>query len=596
MLAAGATANAADTATGTGTDDTIDQGTATSTYRTATVTATLTNPHGAGAVTGAALTLTDDDPLPTVTLAVPPKAVTEAAGEARVTATLSGASSQAVTLTVATTAVATDFTQTGTMLLIAAGSTTSAGTVTVRSTDNNVDAADKTVTVGAMAAGGHGVAPPAAVTLTLTDDEATPTATLVLTPPAILENGEISTVTARLSHPTTAATTLTVTATPVAPAVAGDFTLSAQATLILAAGATTGTGTVTVTAVDNTVASGRKQVTVAATAAGGRGVAAPAGVMLLIRDDEYGLDESTVTGPATEGGGTATFTVALQTQPSAAVTVDVTSQDASEGTVAPSVLVFTASTWETAQPVTVTGVDDNVDDGNEPWDMRLDPSSSDLNYNGLDNVDVAVTTEDDDAPTVTLVLTPPAITESGAGNTATLAHPSGAATTVTVTATPVPPATAANITLSTPATLIFPAEATVSTGTVTVTANDNAVDAPDKTVTVAGTAANARATADSMQVAGTAATLTLTDDDERGFAFNPADPVVAAGSTAVYTVALTSEPTGHAHPGRSRDGRAREPDLHGHDLDHGAARDVDRSGGDHRARQPGGAPGDGGRL
>ena len=544
VIAAGDTANATDVATITGVDDAIDQGTAASTYRTAMVTATLTNPHGTGAVTGVTLTLTDDETLPTVTLAVTPTSVTEAGGPAQVTATLSGASSQAVTLTVGTTAVspavATDFTRTGTTLLIPAGTTASTGTVTVRGNDNPVDAPDKAVTVSATATGGHSVANPAAVTLTLTDDEATPTATLVLTPPAILENEDVSTVTARLSHPTTEATTMTVATTAVSPAVPADFTRTGS-TLIVAAGATTSTGTVTVTAVDNPDPSGRKQVAVAATAAGGRGVADPAQATLTIRDDEFGLDESTVTGPATEAGGTATFTVALQTEPTAAVTVAVTSLDASEGTVSPSALVFTTSTWETAQTVTVTGVDDAVDDGDVDWQVRLDPSSSDVNYNGLPNVDVPVTTEDDDdAPTVTLVLTPAVVPEAGGVSTvtATLSHPSIAATTVTVSAP------ADDVMLNPPATLVIPAAQTTSTGLVTFTARDNAVDAPDKTVTVAGTATNARASIDGMTVTVTPATLTLTDDDERGMAFDPAALVVAAGSTAAYTVALTSEPTG----------------------------------------------------
>ena len=170
----------------------------------------------------------------------------------------------------------------------------------------------------------------------------------------------------------------------------------------------------TITSVDNTVASGRKRVTVSATAAGGRMVAAPSDATLTIRDDEFGLDESAVTGHATEDGGTATFTVALRTQPSAAVTVSVTSLDTTEGRVAPSTLTFTTQNWETAQTVTVTGADDDVDDGDVDWKVRLDTSSGDTDYNGLANVDVDVTTIDNDGPpTVTLALDPASIPENG---------------------------------------------------------------------------------------------------------------------------------------------------------------------------------------
>ena len=551
VIAAGSTTAASDTAAIAGVDDDVHQG---STGRSVTVTATLANGQGAGAVTGASLTLTDDETLPTASLDLTPTSISENGGVSTVTVTLSGPSSQPVTVTVGTAAVAStgavagDFTQTGTTLTIAAGSTTSAGTVTVRGNDNAVDAADKSVTVTATAAGGHGVANPSAATLTLTDDEATATATLVLTPASILENGAVSTVTARLSHPTTEATTLTVSAAPVSPAVAGDFTQGATTTLTIAAGGTTSTGLVTVTAVDNAVASGRKRVTVSATAAGGRMVAAPSAATLVIRDDEFGLDESAVTGQATEGGGTATFTVALQTQPSAAVTVSVTSRDEdgrpdeSEGTVSPPSLVFTLQNWSTAQRVTVTGVDDDVDDGDVAWKVRLDPSSGDADYDGLDPVDVDVsTTDDDDAPTVTLKLDPKSISEAGGVSTVTaaLSHPSSAETTVTVSVAPVSPAVGGDFSLSPADTLTIAAGGTTSTGLVTVTAVNNDVDADDKTVTVSGTGQNG------MGVGAVAsAALTLTDDDEKGLAFSSEALVVAAGSSTSWTVELTSEPTG----------------------------------------------------
>ena len=65
----------------------------------------------------------------------------------------------------------------------------------------------------------------------------------------------------------------------------------------------------------------------------------------------------------TEAGGTATFTVVLDAQPTADVTIGLSSGDTSEGTVAPAALTFTAATWNTAQTVTVTGVNDDLDDG-----------------------------------------------------------------------------------------------------------------------------------------------------------------------------------------------------------------------------------------
>ena len=545
VIAAGSTTAASDTATVTAVDDDVHQGSA---GRSVTVTAALANGHGAGAVTGASLALTDDETLPTLSLALGPSSVSENGGVSTVTAALSGPSSQPVTVTVAsaavssTGAVAGDFTQTGTTLTVAAGETTGAGLVTVRGNDNRVDAADKQVTVSGTAAGGNGVAAPSAATLTLTDDEATATASLVLTPRAILENEQVSTVTAVLSYPTTEAVTLTVSTAPVAPAVATDFTQSSTVTLTIAAGSTTSAGVVTVQAHDNSVASGRKFVTVSATAAGGRGVAAPADARLTIRDDEYGLDLGAVSGRATEGGGRATFTVALQTQPSSAVTVTVTSRDAGEGTVSPSSLVFTTGNWSTARTVTARGVDDSIDDGDVVWRVRLDPSSGDANYDSSAvEEEVDVTTEDDDGlPTMSLVLLPSSIGENGGVSTveARLSHGSGEAATVAVSFAAVAPAVAGDYTQA-GTTLTIAAEATSSAGLVTVTAVNNTVVSPDKRVTVSGAATGGYGVARPPPV-----TLTIENDDEGGLALTPrvVTARAATGGEATYTVALTREP------------------------------------------------------
>ena len=65
----------------------------------------------------------------------------------------------------------------------------------------------------------------------------------------------------------------------------------------------------------------------------------------------------------TEAGGTATFTVVLDSQPTANVTIALSSSDTTEATVSPASLTFTPANWNVAQTVTVTGVDDLVDDG-----------------------------------------------------------------------------------------------------------------------------------------------------------------------------------------------------------------------------------------
>ena len=90
-----------------------------------------------------------------------------------------------------------------------------------------------------------------------------------------------------------------------------------------------------------------------------------------------GLRAGPAPGRATEEGGQAAFPVRLWAQPSAAVTVSVSSLDTSEGTVAPTSLTFSTMSWNTAQTVTATGVQDTADDGDVTWRVRLDPASGD---------------------------------------------------------------------------------------------------------------------------------------------------------------------------------------------------------------------------
>ena len=122
----------------------------------------------------------------------------------------------------------------------------------------------------------------------------------------------------------------------------------------------------------------------------------------------------------TEAGAAATFTIRLGNPPAAAVTIGLSSSDASEGSVSPSSVTFTAANWSTAQTVTVTGVDDAVDDGDVAYlAVTAAAVSADTGYNGLDAADVAVTNADNDTAGITVSPTTGLITTE-AGGAATL--------------------------------------------------------------------------------------------------------------------------------------------------------------------------------
>jgi hypothetical protein len=116
-------------------------------------------------------------------------------------------------------------------------------------------------------------------------------------------------------------------------------------------------------------------------------------------DDVPGIAVSAASRPTTEAGGTATFTVVLRTRPTADVTVRFATSDPTEGTTVRTSLTFTTANWSTPQTVTVTGVQDAVADGDQPYTIAFMPATSaDAGYAGLTPPSVALVNVDDDSP------------------------------------------------------------------------------------------------------------------------------------------------------------------------------------------------------
>ena len=110
-----------------------------------------------------------------VTLHLSETAIAEDGGAATVTATLDRSAESAVTVTVTAApgagAAATNYTlSTNTDLVIAANATTSTGVVTITAVNNDVDTANKTVTVSGAVSAGSAKAPDSVI-LTITDDD-----------------------------------------------------------------------------------------------------------------------------------------------------------------------------------------------------------------------------------------------------------------------------------------------------------------------------------------------------------------------------------------------------------------------------------------
>ena len=140
-----------------------------------------------------------------------------------------------------------------------------------------------------------------------------------------------------------------------------------------------------------------------------------------IRDnDTAGVNVSTTTGTTTEAGGQATFTFTLTSQPTADVTILIDQYDATE-TTGPATITLTPANWNIGVNLIVTGVDDDIIDGDIVYKIRTaDVASGDSFYDDFDGGDVEdleVTNQDLDFAGV--VVTPVVGTTTEAGGTAT---------------------------------------------------------------------------------------------------------------------------------------------------------------------------------
>jgi len=307
------------------------------------------------------------------------------------------------------------------------------------------------------------------------------------------------------------------------------------------------TQTVTITGVDDLVVDGNVAYTI---------VTAPASSTDLTYDTMNASDVSvtnndndvagiTVTPTSglttTEAGGQATFTVNLNSQPTADVTIGLSSSDTTEGTVSPASLTFTSANWNSTQTVTITGVDDFVVDGNVPYTIITAPASStDLTYNTMNASDVSVTNNDNDVAGITVTPTS-GLTTTEAGGQATF--------TVNLNSQPTADVTiglsSSDTTEGTvsPASLTFTSANWNSTQTVTVTGVDDfLVDGNVPYTIITAPASSTDLTYSTMNASDVS--VTNNDNDIAGITVNPTLGLITTESLtqATFTVVLNTQP------------------------------------------------------
>ena len=251
-------------------------------------------------------------------------------------------------------------------------------------------------------------------------------------------------------------------------------------------------------------------------------------------NDTPGVTVSPTALPVTEGS-TASYTVALTTQPTADVTVSLSRSGDSDLTVSTTALTFTTADWSTAQTVTVTAADDDdATDGRAT--IAHTASSADSGYDGIAITIASVTATEADDDTAGVTVDP---------ETLSVTEESTAAYTVVLATLPTGPVTVSvakqsggDDDLS-----VAPAELTFTTGnwntaqTVTVSAADDA-DTDDGTATIAHTASSTDSGYNGLTIASVMATEDDNDQPNAAPTFSSAATFsVAENETAVGTVA-----------------------------------------------------------
>ncbi|MBK8172994.1 MAG: hypothetical protein IPK60_22040 [Sandaracinaceae bacterium] len=270
----------------------------------------------------------------------------------------------------------------------------------------------------------------------------------------------------------------------------------------------------------------------------------PSDLLVTNLDNESpGVFVSPTAGLATtESGGSDSFTIVLQSQPTALVTISVASTDATEGTPSVASVTFTEANWNLPQSVGVQGMDDSIVDGAIGYTIELTVgASADPDYSGIDCDDVDATNVDDDLVGVAVSRTSGLVTsESGGSDTLDVWLTSEPTANVSIA---LGSSDLSEGVVSTPS-LTFTSANWSTPQAVLITGVDDALLDGD----VAFSIVTSGATSDDLLYDGwNPADIAVTnlDDDVPGVQVLPASGLTTteSGSVATFTLALNTAPT-----------------------------------------------------
>ncbi|MEG3924876.1 DUF4347 domain-containing protein, partial [Microcoleus sp. T3_D1] len=298
---------------------------------------------------------------------------------------------------------------------------------------------------------------------------------------------------------------------------------------------------ITISGVDDLVADGPKPYKIVTAAAVSTDVnytnLDPEDVTVTNSDNETpGITVNPTAGLTTgEDGTKANFSVVLNTQPTADVTIGLSSNNVAEGTVSTNSLTFTPANWNTLQPVTVTGVNDSIVDGNIDYKIVTAATvSTDPNYSNKDVADVSLSNKDDDTAGISITPTATTATEGGANGSYA----------IELTSQPIAPVTInfnAGSEINAIEPVIFDSTNWNVAKTVTVTATDDSKAEGTHSGTIAHTV-----TSTDTKYSGTTiqdVNVAITDNETAGVSITPTSTTATeGGANGSYTVKLNSQP------------------------------------------------------
>ena len=252
----------------------------------------------------------------------------------------------------------------------------------------------------------------------------------------------------------------------------------------------------------------------------------------IIDNDTAGVTV-TPTALTIDEGATSTYTVVLDTEPTATTTVTVNDPSNTDVTADPESLTFTTESWDTEQTVTITAGQD--EDSTEDT-ATVTHTVSGGDYGSVSASDVTVTVTDGDTAGVTV--TPTALTiDEGATSTYTVVLDTEPTATTTVT---VNDPSNTDVTAD-PESLTFTTESWDTEQTVTVTVGQDE-DSSDDTATVTHTVASADS--DYQGAAASDVSVTVTDDDHSAVSvsFGQATYSATEGGSVEVSVTLSVAP------------------------------------------------------